>query len=328
MLLTRISLFLSWRQNRDIYSRSMIQCHTFIPVAHHWENEVTWHCTKSPYPHSSCLVFPDGHRQKEGWYPRRTVDYQNLNAQCLRETHPCESPFHLASRVPPTTKKTVINLSCCWTWRRKSTLNGDVICICECPRGSQVLAMLTLVGATTSKMSVQKGKNHTCLQTDWCEHGIGYLLLQKHCSCHDQSQVTCCPTSWKLIFTLPAEIRYKATEGEALAVSWSLKHSRMFTTFKNVYSWMWHLVISVDHEPWLGILNNLGSISNPRIQNLKESTFGWKFDIVYDPGKWHQGPDAMSCNPSLSAIRIDDTSNDSFLDAIKTTGSEDILRND
>ena len=213
----------------------MIQCHTFIPVAHHWENEVTWHCTKSPYPHSSCLVFPDGHRQKEGWYPRRTVDYQNLNAQCLRETHPCESPFHLASRVPPTTKKTVINLSCCWTWRRKSTLNGDVICICECPRGSQVLAMLTLVGATTSKMSVQKGKNHTCLQTDWCEHGIGYLLLQKHCSCHDQSQVTCCPTSWKLIFTLPAEIRYKATEGEALAVSWSLKHSRMFTTFKNVY---------------------------------------------------------------------------------------------
>ena len=24
---------------------------------------------------------------------------------------------------------------------------------------------------------------HTCLQTDRCKHGIGYLLLQKHCLC-------------------------------------------------------------------------------------------------------------------------------------------------
>ena len=25
----------------------------------------------------------------------------------------------------------------------------------------------------------------SCVQSDWCKHGIGYLLLQKHCSCPD-----------------------------------------------------------------------------------------------------------------------------------------------
>ena len=40
---------------------------------------------------------------------RRTVDLQRLNAQCLRETHHCESPFKLAMQVPANTFKTVVD---------------------------------------------------------------------------------------------------------------------------------------------------------------------------------------------------------------------------
>ena len=139
----------------------------------------------------------------------------------------------------------------------------------------------------------------TCLQTDWCKHGIGYLLLQKHCTCPQQNNVTCCPEGWKLIyggsrFTQPAESRYSPTEGEARGVSWALHHSRMFTLGCN------NLVISVDHKPLLGIFNDhrdLQSIDNPRLQRFKESTVAWKYTIVHNPGKWHRGPDAMSRNP-------------------------------
>ena len=41
--------------------------------------------------------------------PRRTVDLQKLNQQCLRETHHCQSPFRLASQIPRHTKKSVLD---------------------------------------------------------------------------------------------------------------------------------------------------------------------------------------------------------------------------
>ena len=46
---------------------------------------------------------------KKDGRPRRTVDLQRLNAQCLRETHHCEPPFKLALQVPAGTFKTVID---------------------------------------------------------------------------------------------------------------------------------------------------------------------------------------------------------------------------
>ena len=138
----------------------------------------------------------------------------------------------------------------------------------------------------------------TCLQTDWSKEGIGYLLLQKYCKCNEITPV-CCPEGWKLVFAgsrflTPTESRYSPTEGEALAVSWSLKHSRMFTLGCS------DLLIVVDHKPLLGILNDrdLDNITNPRIQNLKQATLGWRFKISYCPGKWQRGPDALSRYPS------------------------------
>ena len=143
----------------------------------------------------------------------------------------------------------------------------------------------------------------TCLQTDWSREGIGYLLLQKHCKCTDDSPV-CCQDGWQLIyagsrFLSPAESRYTPTEGEALAVAWSLQHSRMFTLGCK------DLLICVDHKPLLGIFNDreLDNVANPRLQDLKEFTLRWRYRIVFCPGKWHRGPDAVSrhpTNPGLS----------------------------
>ena len=106
----------------------------------------------------------------------------------------------------------------------------------------------------------------TCLQTDYCDEGIGYLLLQKHCTCSLEKVPTCCPEGWKLIyagskFTNPAEANYSPTEGEALAVSYALDHSKMFTLGCQ------KLIVSVDHKLLLDILNDreLSSISNRRL---------------------------------------------------------------
>jgi len=69
----------------------------------------------------------------------------------------------------------------------------------------------------------------TCLQTNWSKDGIGYLLLQKYCSCDNGTAQICCNDGWKLAdsrLTTETESRYSPTEGEALAVAWSLEHAK------------------------------------------------------------------------------------------------------
>ena len=158
----------------------------------------------------------------------------------------------------------------------------------------------------------------TCLQTDWSKDGVGYLLLQQHCQCDIEKAPLCCKDGWRLVyagsrFTTPRESKLYPTEGEALALSWSLHHSRIFTQGCN------DLIISVDHKPLLGIFNNkcIASINNPFIFKLKESTLNWHFTVKYNPGKWHYGADALSRNPSIATIQVDDKATGSSLSPIR-----------
>ena len=144
----------------------------------------------------------------------------------------------------------------------------------------------------------------TCIQPDWSKEGIGYLLLQKHCQCTQKSPV-CCKDGWKLIFagsrfTNNAESNYSPTEGEALALSWALKHSCIFSLGCP------NLFVATDHKPLLDIFNerDLGSILNPRVQNLKEGTLPWRFSIIHCPGKWTQGPDALPRYPGRTSTAL------------------------
>ncbi|CAB4035553.1 Hypothetical predicted protein [Paramuricea clavata] len=73
----------------------------------------------------------------------------------------------------------------------------------------------------------------TCLRPDWSRRGIGYFLLQQHCSC-PSGIPECCPGGWHITlagsrFLSSAEERYAAIEGEALAVAWGLEQTRYFT---------------------------------------------------------------------------------------------------
>lgn len=159
-----------------------------------------------------------------------------------------------------------------------------------------------LVESVVNGIKMFEPSRHTCLQCDWSKHGVGFLLLQKHCNCEfdDSSTVVqqCCTDGWKLVyagsrFTIDAESRYAPTEGEALAVSWALKTSRVFTLGCP------KLTVITDHKPLLGIFNerDLGSIKNPRIRRLKEATLDYHFSIKYCPGKLHLGADALSRHP-------------------------------
>ena len=87
----------------------------------------------------------------------------------------------------------------------------------------------------------------TCLHPDWSKCGIGYFLLQQHCSC-PSGVPDCCPEGWRITvagsgFLNSAEQRYAAIGGEALAVAWGLEQTRYFTQGCD------NLVIVINHKP-------------------------------------------------------------------------------
>ena len=142
----------------------------------------------------------------------------------------------------------------------------------------------------------------TALCTDWSKFGLGFVLLQKHCSCPGPlpsltPSPVCC-NKWKLVFagsrfTSKAEARYHPGQGEALSVAWSLHKARHYCLGNP------DLVVAVDHKPLLKILGDrhLDDIDDPRMINLKEKTLRYSFKLVYVPGRKHSGPDAASRSP-------------------------------
>ena len=136
----------------------------------------------------------------------------------------------------------------------------------------------------------------TCLYTDWSQQGIGFLLMQKHCSC-EPIDPKCCKLGWQLTyagsrFTTEAESRYSPTEGEALAVAWSMNRSKFFTLgCKN-------LIVATDHQPLHGLFKKqLNDISNPRLLRIRSKTLMFSFNVIYTPASSNKGADAVSRNP-------------------------------
>ena len=89
--------------------------HTPIPVPVHWQEAVKAGLDRdvelgviepvpvgTPVTWCSRMVIAS----KKSGEPRRTVDFQALNRNAVRETHHIPSPSHLARSVPPNTCKT------------------------------------------------------------------------------------------------------------------------------------------------------------------------------------------------------------------------------
>ena len=138
----------------------------------------------------------------------------------------------------------------------------------------------------------------TCLSTDWCKNGIGFILTQKSCECDSGEAPTCCKDGWKLIFAgfrfnTEAESRYAPVKGEALAVAYALQKCRMFVLGCP------DLLVTVDHEPLVKLLGDrdLQDIPNPRLLRFKEKTLLYSYRIKYIPGKDNKAADVLSRNP-------------------------------
>ena len=60
------------------------------------------------------------------------------------------------------------------------------------------------------------------------------------------------------------------------------------------------LYVEIDHKPLLGLLGDrhLEDLPNPRLQNLKEKTLRYSYNLVHVPGSKHSVPDAASRHPT------------------------------
>lgn len=163
----------------------------------------------------------------------------------------------------------------------------------------------------------------TCLCTDWSKEGIGFWLLQKHCSCQ-QITPLCCRSGWKITlvgsrFTTGAESRYAPIEGEALAVVDALKKARHFVLGCT------DLIIAVDHKPLLKVFTDrsLHDINNTRLLNLKEKTLQFSFRMLHVPGVRNTAADAVSRYPVGTAEEI--TLPDDVASILTTASPHDFL---
>ena len=125
----------------------------------------------------------------------------------------------------------------------------------------------------------------TCVATDFSGTGVGYFLLQKTCNCEGR-RPDCCQEGWRIClagsrFLHDAETRYAPIEGELLAVAYALHQCRYFILGCP------DLTIATDHKPLLKVLGDrsLADMQNRRLQNLKEKTLSYKFNVVHVPGK-------------------------------------------
>ena len=84
---------------------------------------------------------------------------------------------------------------------------------------------------------------------------------------------------------------YHPIEGEAFAAARALDKCQMFILGHP------NLMLAVDHKPLLAVLwsnQDLSSLANPTLMNLKLKTNAFRFIPRYIPGKMHLVPDTMS----------------------------------
>ena len=126
------------------------------------------------------------------------------------------------------------------------------------------------------------------LVTDCSKTGIGFILLQQHCTCNLDDAPFCCTSGWKVALCSSqhlqdAETRYAVIEGEALAITWGLKKAH------NYLSGCPQFIIATDHKPLISIFSNknLGDIANPRLMKMEEKTLQYSFAIKQIEGKYN-----------------------------------------
>ena len=86
-------------------------------------------------------------------------------------------------------------------------------------QSKQIIVGLVKKGVTTFDTN-----RVTCLTPDWSKEGMGFLLLQKHCTGPTEKASVRCPDGWHIVFVgsrfcTDAECRYALIKGEAAAIA-------------------------------------------------------------------------------------------------------------
>ena len=142
-------------------------------------------------------------------------------------------------------------------------------------------------------------KLETALQVDASrKNGMGYALLQRH------------DTVWKLVdansrWCTDTESRYAFVELELAAVEWAMRKCRLYLLGLPIFT------LTVDHQALVTILDRytLDAVDNPKLQRLKERLTPYVFNTVWQKGKDHAIPDALSRAPVNDPEPDDDETN-------------------
>jgi hypothetical protein len=128
--------------------------HKARPVPMHWQQEVKAGLDRDvalgvlervPVEEPTDWCAPMTIAAKKNGAPRRTIDFQQLNKACKRQTHPTEAPFHQACAVPANTRRTVLD-----AW------NGfHSVPLCETDESKAQTTFLTLWGRYRYKTAPQ-----------------------------------------------------------------------------------------------------------------------------------------------------------------------------
>ena len=158
-----------------------VTIHSPIPVPIHWRDEVKAGLDRDVSLGVIELV-PVGepvtlcHRmvvcKKKNGQPRRTVNLQELNVHCKRETHHTPSPFHQAMSVPSGKKKSVFD-----AW------NGyHSVPIRECDRHLTTF----ITGSELGASGLLRECNHTCtlIKHRHIKHSVIYNTIDTQVMYH------------------------------------------------------------------------------------------------------------------------------------------------
>ena len=93
-------------------------------------------------------------------------------------------------------------------------------------------------------------------------------------------------------FLTSAEANYAVIELELLAIQWAVAKCRLYLAGADFQ-------VITDHQPLLGVLNgrNLDAVQNTRIHRIMAKLLGYRFKVLWTPGKTQSIADALSRFP-------------------------------
>ena len=127
---------------------------------------------------------------------------------------------------------------------------------------------------------------------------MGFLLLQKYCTCPTERVPVCCSDGWYIVFVgsrfcTDAERQHAPIADKAAAIIWGLENCRIFIMGCP------QMIVITNHQPLTGIFGDrdLSKVHNLHLFRLKEKCVRYSFSIQHCPGKRHKGADAVFRNP-------------------------------